>query len=481
MKVRWGTMLRAAAALVAIAVLFFTLSVLFRQSSRSGPTETPTSVPPSIGISGQALTITFGFSDPDMALREPVSDFRMHHHITVEVKKLRYSRETTIADLAEQADCFDWSPPQGTSGDLEAIFSLEPFLEADSSFSLADFYPSLLAQFTRQGQLYGLPGHAVPYVVKYNVDLFDAAGRAYPAPDWTTDDFLQTAIALTRGSSEDRQYGFVAAPIEYQELMLMLERRGARPVDRSVDPPTIRFDDPDTIAALYWYVALSAGYGVKPFFVTDWAQLAEADWEGRVNEANAIIKGGQAAMWTDFESVDLFWVPAGINVGVAPFPAALGGAAGAYNTVTGYFISAHAEAPQACWEWIAYLTTRPELSRWVPARRSILQSDAYRDKVGDDRATAYQVSLDGVDKLPIQQIDKEDEWLYAAILFWLPQAYGQAVTGEASVEDALETTQRTFDDYRACVTLHQAMLDRQGLAACLQEVDPSLPAGLFGS
>jgi ABC-type glycerol-3-phosphate transport system substrate-binding protein len=184
-------------------------------------------------------------------------------------------------------------------------------------------------------------------------------------------------------------------------------------------------------------------------------------------------------MWTDLESVNLFWEPKGINVGVAPFPAGPGSPAGAYKTVLAYFISTHAEAPQACWEWITYLTTRLETSRWLPTRRSILQSDAYREMVGDERANAYQVSLDGADKSPTQQVRQEDEWLFPGVTVWLNQAHGQAATGEASVEEALVVAQRAFDDYRACVISRDVMLDLQGAIACLKEADPSLPAGMF--
>jgi hypothetical protein len=65
-------------------------------------------------------------------------------------------------------------------------------------------------------------------------------------------------------------------------------------------------------------------------------------------------------------------------------------------------------------------------------------------------------------------------------VYWLGRAYSQVVDGEASVEEALNAAQRMFDDYRACVIVKDAVSDQDEWQACLLEVDPSLPAFLFG-
>ncbi len=403
-----------------------------------------------------------------------------HPNILVEFKlpSLRYGT-VYMQDVAQDADCFSWPPLLQEPGSLEAIVHLEPFLDADPTFSIDDFYPSLLQHFTRHGQLWGLPGQARPEIIKYNKDLFDAAGLDGPALDWTLDDLFTLAIALTQGEGEEKQYGFVGAPVEALDLMWMLGRLGTDLIDESLDPPTLAFDSPSAVEALRWYTDLTTRYGVKPAFVTDISGMTQAssvflEWE-------ALVKDGRAAMWSVLETWELLSDPRGLDVGVATLPAGVDRAAGAYTHVEGYFISASSQAQRACWEWIAYLTGQPEAVWGVPSRRSVVHSDAYRQKVGADRAAAFEASVTGGYLSPRFGPYDEGEWMYIGALLLLSKAYGQVIEGEASVEEALVAAQQTFDEYRACVIAHDAFADQDEALACLGEVDPTLPASLFGT
>ena len=43
--------------------------------------------------------------------------------------------------------------------------------------------------------------------------------------------------------------------------------------------------------------------------------------------------------------------------------------------MTGYYISAQAKEPQACWQWITFLSQEPGAVQGLPARRSLAESD----------------------------------------------------------------------------------------------------------
>jgi multiple sugar transport system substrate-binding protein len=64
---------------------------------------------------------------------------------------------------------------------------------------------TVLAIFRRGDALYALPKGYTPMVVVYNKDLFDRAGVPYPTDDWSWDDFLRSATALTRDTDGDGQ------------------------------------------------------------------------------------------------------------------------------------------------------------------------------------------------------------------------------------------------------------------------------------
>jgi multiple sugar transport system substrate-binding protein len=430
----------------------------------------------------EAVTITFAPGLGSLAMQRYRDLARRFHEthpdILVEVKMVDFPiNPSDLQSFASVADCFLGYPSLHNQQNRGAILDLGSLLDADPSFTTDDFYSPVLEQFTWQGQLWGLPAEVGPYVIEYNKDLFDAAGLDYPTLDgstelaevWTTDDFLALAVALTRGEGEDKQYGFVPEVYEGNALPLILERLGARLIDDSVAPPAFSFDAPATVEAMRWYADLSSVHGVRPVFVTDLAELEEAL---PFQEREALINEGRAAMWSSIVSEsDISHVRSEPNVGVVSLPMVQGGT-GSYRSASGYFISAQTEAPQACWQWLTFLTEQPDAVQGLPARRTVAESEAYRQQVGEERAAAYLASVTGLQQ-PFQ-IFSEDPWLREA-LYWLFQAYGQVLEGEASVEAALNTAQRMADDYRACVMAHDAFSHQEGWQACLKEVDPTLP------
>ena len=96
-----------------------------------------------------------------------------------------------------------------------------------------------------------------------------------------------------------------------------------------------------------------------------------------------MIENGRAAMWLDYvfsqggQPLDVE------NVGYVPLPmAADGRALLSTRSISGYFISTQANAAQrqACWQWLTYLTTRPDADVGLPARMSTAISSEYTDR-----------------------------------------------------------------------------------------------------
>jgi multiple sugar transport system substrate-binding protein len=74
---------------------------------------------------------------------------------------------------------------------------LDDRLAADAEVSDDTFYPAALDAFAYEGVQYGLPITFSTVVLFYNQDLFDAAGVAYPSDDWTWDDVMTAAEAIS--------------------------------------------------------------------------------------------------------------------------------------------------------------------------------------------------------------------------------------------------------------------------------------------
>jgi multiple sugar transport system substrate-binding protein len=453
--------------------------------AQSGATPVPTIVvapPDETPAAEGAMAITFVpglgslYLEPYRKLAEQFQ--AAHPDVVVEVKMIDLMGGTTpdLPALAKQSDCFEWYPGFQDPKTREALLNLDPFLDAEPSFAANDFYPPVLKQFQWEGQLWGLPADVTPYMIQYNRDLFDAAGLAYPAADWTWDDFLATAVALNKGEGDAKQYGFVPQMYELNDVVLLSERLGAKLVNRDADPPAFAFNDPATVKAMRWYTALTTEYEVKPTFLTDITNLAGAG--SLYMEREGMINSGRAAMWTDTGATQALTGPrTGINMGTAPLPSLPNGSAGSSLMASGYFISAQTEHRQACWQWITFLSGEPSVAQGMPARRSVAESDAYRQQVGEDRAAAYLASIADAEKPSDFQLMSEEEWMGGA-LYWLGQAYGQVLDGKATVEEALDNAQKLADDYRACVVA-SGDFSRKSWQACVREIDPSLPSILF--
>jgi len=73
---------------------------------------------------------------------------------------------------------------------------LDAFIQRDK-YPTADIFPGILKAFQWEGKQYGLPRDVSNLVVFYNRTLLRKAGLPDPKPDWTWEDFLRYAKALT--------------------------------------------------------------------------------------------------------------------------------------------------------------------------------------------------------------------------------------------------------------------------------------------
>jgi multiple sugar transport system substrate-binding protein len=439
-------------------------------------------------LNAGAVIVDFGLSEGggrfgQQSLSTLVEQFQTAHpDVIVEVDTPQGFRgQLGLADMAAEYDCFQ-ATPSFDDESLAAVVNMEPFLTTDSAASKDDFFPSVLEQFTYQGQLWGLPGSVTVNLMNYNKDLFDAAGLAYPSVDWTTGDFLEMAVALTQGEEEDKQYGYVSSSFGGNDLVSFMDRLGADMLDESVDPPRLVFDSPSAAEAFRWYTSLATQYGVQPKVSED-----SGDFEGGRGR-EALINEGRAAMW--MSSGGGFGGPGGgfafrgpggtndLNVGVVPLPAGPNSAQGSgFQSVDGYFISAQSDTRQACWAWITFLTEQPNAASGLPARRSVAESSAYRQQVGAEQADAYLASVSSGSRASFfQRVSDEGNWLGFAS-FWLTDAYDRVVNGEMTVEEALAAAQESVDAYRDCVIAQDAYQDPEAMMGCLSEAGANLRGG----
>ncbi len=129
--------------------------------------------------------------------------------------------------------------PLAARGVLEP---LAPYLRSSEVIAEVDFFPQAIEPFRWRGQLMCIPQNISSLVVYYNRDLFDAAGLEYPADDWTWDEFLAAAQALTLdldGDGITDQYGLGTDASLYR-VAPFIWQNGGELVDRVVRGPADR-------------------------------------------------------------------------------------------------------------------------------------------------------------------------------------------------------------------------------------------------
>jgi multiple sugar transport system substrate-binding protein len=355
----------------------------------------PVATPRPEPAAGEGVTVEFAvrnYWELQKAYERLAGEFhQLHPGITVKPKSPAYeqgNQTITLPWLATQGDCFEYFYPLVDEPE-SVVLSLDPLLAADATLAADGFYPQLLDRFYREGHLWAFPAEVYPRVMYYNKALFDRAGLAYPSPGWTLDDFVAAATALAEGEGAARQYGYTPDP-PLNDVWFFLAQQGI-PFSGS---GTGRLEDPQTVEAIRWYVGLWEA-GIVPQYELS----APGEYDSAMDARNralweSLISRGKVAMWSTYPGLghSHYEVWKDLDVGLVPMPQGPGQVADL--NLSGYYISAQAEHPQACWQWFTFLSGKVGMIQGVPARPSVATSNEYRHQLGAETADVYLATLE---------------------------------------------------------------------------------------
>jgi multiple sugar transport system substrate-binding protein len=423
-----------------------------------------------------ALTISFAAASYNPSdLRQAVREFREQQPgIFVQLQPAsRFSAPMNLADFAQHVDCFAGSFSLRGEQDAGMVRDLQPFIEEDPAFAMEDYPAPLLEQYRANGQLLGLPYAFTMRTLTYNQTAFAEAGIDPPAATWTPADFLAAANALTQGEGAEKRYGYVPLGMGVEDLFFFVRQFGGQLFQTNGDGERLQpdFTDPAVVEAIQWYIDLAEVHEVMP--TPAFPYRRDDVYDDR--SSYVLIQHGQAGMWFDygygmFAEGDVMGQPSvsqrSFDVALAPLPVGAGGLSSEDLTfASGLFIAAQAEHPQACWEWITFLSKKPSLARWsIPARMSVAQSEGFLGGASADTqelVEVYQATLEATDTLHVGP-DYRPEY---AETYWLFEAIHRAMDGEATLADALQEAEETTEAFLACV----AEEDKPG--SCARQVD----------
>ena len=246
------------------------------------------------------------------------------------------------------------------------VQSLNPFIERDGDFSLDAYFPSILAGFTIDGQIYGIPRGNQPNVMFLNLTKFAEAGLAAPSRDWTWHgEFLDAARRLTT----QQTMGFHDAGILWPVVWAF----GGAFLNEVETEYTL--NQPAGVAALEFIASLSLEHGVSPGVMVNVGGNIPAFANGAVAmmSTNAAGSANPAMQGLPFD-----WAVEEMPVGPAGRATVIDGA--------GYSIAATARNPELAWELIKALTDEAGISsltrafnpgQVLPSHRSVAMSEDF--------------------------------------------------------------------------------------------------------
>jgi multiple sugar transport system permease protein len=181
------------------------------------------------------------------------------------------------------------------------------------------WFPNVMQIARRGSGLYAFPKGFTPLVVYFNKKLFQEAGLPYPSNNWTWNDYLRDARALTidrNGDGVPEQYG-ASFSNHYYDWIPWIWSAGADVVDPAGRQATGYLNSPATESVLQFLIDLRKTSRVAPEVGT-WIQ------EEKTGALSALFADGKVAMIVDghwrMPKFIRYIREGAIDIGVAPFP-----------------------------------------------------------------------------------------------------------------------------------------------------------------
>jgi multiple sugar transport system substrate-binding protein len=249
-------------------------------------------------LSGVVRVSTWESGDNLQYWTNAETDFEaLHPGVDVQLQSIPQEYGTSIlAQFAAQSAPDIFQVGDGDAAKWQALGAVEdlaPFIEGENGFDMAELVPGVAAFGQVAGSTYYLTKDYSPLVLYYNKDQFDEAGVAYPTADWTWDDFLAAAKALTLDANGNNADSADFDPANIQRwgvwlpnswgdttwergILPIIYQNGGRQVSEDGTTTTGYMNSEANVEALQWYVDLFEVHHVAPTR-TDYASFSGVD------------------------------------------------------------------------------------------------------------------------------------------------------------------------------------------------------------
>ena len=141
-----------------------------------------------------------------------------------------------------------------------------------------------------------------------------------------------------------------------------------------------------------------------------------------------------------------------------------------------FYISAQTEHPQACWDWLKFLSEQPSLftlysdtHTGLPPRRSTAESSVYGEQVGQVVVVSYQAAVEQGNRLISSfPMMSRPEIIYP--LQWFSHAVRDALEGK-DAEAALSKAQHKAEIFADCLASKRDLYGEELVQTCIAQTE----------
>ena len=255
-----------------------------------------------------------------------------------------------------------------------AVAPLDDYISGSDGLDMEVFFPGVANFGQVNRQTYYLTKDYSPLVLYYNKQHFDEAGVDYPTADWTWDDLLAAAQALTKPDGE--QWG-IQIPNSWGDLtwlrgvLPLIYQNGGSVISEDGTTTDGHLNSPETVAALQWFTDLILTHKVAP---------SKADTDALAG-VDLFQTGHVAMLWTGRWPLKDFIANPDLEFGTAGLPA---GPVGKANALcwAGFTLNANSENKDAAWKVLKYIAAGEGAKEFADYAFTAVQAVAGKPKPG---------------------------------------------------------------------------------------------------
>ena len=320
-----------------------------------------------------------------------------------------------------------------TLADEDAIVPIDHFVKTDADRAwMKSFFPAFMLNGQFGNKTWGVPFQRSTVVMYWNKDLFKEAGLDpnTPPKNWAETITMGQKLTKKDASGNVTQWGIQVPSSGFPYWLFQGFSTQNNGILANPEGNQVKYDDPNVVAALQYWVDLSKKYGIHPSGVVEWGTTPRDFMEKKV-----------AMIWTTTGNLTNIRTNAKFDFGVAMLPE--GKRRGSPTGGGNFFIFKKAAGPEqeGAYRFAKWLTQPERAAQWsIDTGYVAVSPAAYDTPALKKYATDFPPALVARDQLPfaVAELSTHDNQRVTKALNDGLQA---ALTGTKTPEQALKDAQ----------------------------------------